>query len=378
MASNRFHRSFRVSISAAVAVAFVLLSRIGAEPIDAQSTPASAVLGRAAWDAIRSGRVDEAAETFRQAIAIDQRDGGLFLGAGLAAHLLGRTAEARRALEQALQIDPRLTNAALLLGEIAYRDGDLQSAIRTYEEALSRTPANSQLQDKLARWRREASLHDSFARRISDHFTVLFEGPPEQPTAELALQILEAAYWRIGASVSSYPSEPVTVVLYSQEQFRDITRSPQWAGGLFDGNIRVPVRGALERRDELQRVLTHEFTHALIWAVAPRVVPTWLNEGLAVLFEGEHLDWATRRLQSAHQRFALSDLHRPFSNLNAEQAAVAYAESGLAVHALVERIGGGGVGGLLQELARGTEFDAAFQRFALISYADFQNQRAEQ
>jgi hypothetical protein len=48
------------------------------------------------------------------------------------------------------------------------------------------------------------------------------------------------------------------------------------------------------------------------------------------------------------------------------------------VHALVERIGGGGVGGLLQELARGTEFDAAFQRFALISYADFQNQRAEQ
>ena len=67
-------------------------------------------------------------------------------------------------------------------------------AIRTYEDALSREPGNPQLQDTLARWRREEELHDAFDRRLSDHFTVLFEGPAEQPIAERALQMLEAAY----------------------------------------------------------------------------------------------------------------------------------------------------------------------------------------
>ena len=60
--------------------------------------------------------------------------------------------------------------------------------------------------------------------------------------------------------------------------------------------------------------------------------------------------------------------------LNAQQAAVAYAESALAAQALVERVGGGRMAGFLTELAAGTEFDAVFQRFALVSYADFQNE----
>ena len=128
----------------------------------------------------------------------------------------------------------------------------------------------------------------------------------------------------------------MTVILYTEQQFSDVTRAPEWAGASFDGKIRVPVRGALERPGELERVLAHEFTHALVWSLAPRVVPTWLNEGLAVLFEGQNLDWATRRLHSAPQRFALSDLHRSFSQLNAEQAAVAYAESPLAAQASSE------------------------------------------
>ena len=174
-----------------------------------------------------------------------------------------------------------------------------------------------------------------------------------------------------------YPSSPITVVLYTLEHFRDITRSPQWAGGMFDGKIRVPVPGALERPDEFQRVLTHEFTHALIWTLAPRGVPTWLNEGLAVLFEGRNLDWVARRLDSAPQRFALSDLHRSFSGLNAEQAAVAYAESAVAAQAFIERVGASAMAGFLTELAARTAFDAVFQRFALTSYAEFQNELAQ-
>ena len=38
------------------------------------------------------------------------------------------------------------------------------------------------------------------------------------------------------------------MVLYSKEQFRDVTQSPSWAGGLYDGRIRLPVAGRIDEK----------------------------------------------------------------------------------------------------------------------------------
>ena len=100
------------------------------------------------------------------------------------------------------------------------------------------------------------------------HFTVLFEGPAEAPLAARAVEILEKAYWKIGAALYAYPPDVITVVLYTREQFRDVTQSPAWAGGAFDGRIRVPVQGALQNLAEFERVLTHELTHAFVRSIA--------------------------------------------------------------------------------------------------------------
>jgi hypothetical protein len=81
---------------------------------------------------------------------------------------------------------------------------------------------------------------------------------------------------------------------------------------------------------------------------------------------------ARRQLQAARERFALADLHSPFSALTTEQAAVAYAESGLAAQALLDRAGGVGVTDLLTDLSEGVDFSAAFERRALTPYAEFQ------
>ena len=98
---------------------------------------------------------------------------------------------------------------------------------------------------QLDAWRKEANLHSGFHRKLGNHFTVLFEGPAEADLADRAVAILEGAYRRIGTALSTYPTGRITVVLYTREQFRDITQSPDWAGGAFDGRIRVPVQGAL-------------------------------------------------------------------------------------------------------------------------------------
>jgi tetratricopeptide (TPR) repeat protein len=280
--------------------------------------------------------------------------------------------EARTALQEAVQLNPKLTAAALLLGDITYRMGDLETAVRTYEAALEVEPNNAQIQGRLESWRKEAALHNRFQQSLSPHFTVLFEGPAEQRLAAAAVDALEAAYWRIGTTLLAYPSGIITVVLYTDEQFRDITRSPTWAGGVFDGKIRVPMRGALNDPRQLEKVLAHEFTHALVKSLAPRGVPTWVNEGLAVVFEMGDLKWAERLARQAPSLVPLPRLHDGFLSLPADQVPLAYAESALAVRMLIERGEALSLASLLQDLAQGGDFTAAFERHFYLSYSDFQ------
>ena len=93
--------------------------------------------------------------------------------------------------------------------------------------------------------------------------------------AAQAIESLNRAFWRVCDVFGAYPPRSVPVVLYSGEQFQDVTRSPKWAAAAFDGTIRVPMRGAGEQGEDLDRVLSHEFTHALIRSLATRGLPTW-------------------------------------------------------------------------------------------------------
>ena len=61
------------------------------------------------------------------------------------------------------------------------------------------------------------------------------------------------------------------------------------------------MRGAVEKGEELDRVLAHEFAHALIRSLATRGVPTWLNEGLASVLESDDLGWASDTVAQASQ-----------------------------------------------------------------------------
>ena len=346
---------------------------IFATSVLAQGVPGTraAAAGRAGWEAIRTGRSQEAAAAFAEAISAEPRDPSLYLGAGLAAHLLGQATKARQSLEQALELAPNYTTASLLLGEILYRGSDLDGAIRVYEAALTHAPNHEALMRRLAEWRRESALHSRFFQSNGSHFTVLFEGPSDEQLAARAIELLEAAYWRIGTAFYTFPEQVITVVLYTQEQFRDITRSPDWAAAVYDGRIRVPVRGALTRPDELERVLAHEFTHVLVRTLAPQGVPTWLNEGLAVLFENGGEQWADRTIASASRRLPYAKLNGSFAGLTGRDARLAYAQSALAAQRLVDLAGTPAVVALLQDLAQGEPFERAFERRTLIPYPTF-------
>jgi tetratricopeptide (TPR) repeat protein len=328
--------------------------------------------GRAGWEAIREGRTEDAAVAFADAIRQQPRDASLYVGAALAAQLLGDMAHARESLEQALTLAPNLTVASLLLGDLLYRQSDLQGAIRVYEAALSYAPGDKTISSRLARLRDEPSPEKGFFQSQSAHFTVLFEGPADEELARRAVEILEDAYWRVGTALYTFPDHVITVVLYTEQQFRDTTRSPAWAAAAYDGRIRIPMRGALQQAPgELERVLVHELTHAMIRAIAPRGVPTWLNEGLAVMFEPQGLQWAAETMAGLPARIPLDQLAGSFDQLSGTQAKIAYAESADAARRLFDEVGGAGVVALLQDIARGVPLADAFERRMLTPYSAF-------
>ena len=357
-----------MAILQCLALALMTSTAVAAAQID----PKTALLEQAGWNALEASQPHAAAEAFRAAVASDPKNPRLYLGAGAAAYLERRDQDAKDAFEHALALDPRLTRARALLGRVLHRSGDLIGAIRTYETLTSEAPDDQEARSALERWRREADLHDRMQQTIGAHFTVSFEGPEEATLAAKALESLERAFWRIGDTLGLYPVEPIAVVLYTAEQFRDITRSPAWAAGAFDGRIRVPMGGALENEAELDRVLAHEFTHALIRSLAARGVPTWLNEGLATSLESGDLGWAERRLREVQRPVALTELQTSFGRLAGAEAQLAYATSALAVRRLAEEAGGFAITNLLRDLGDGVDFDAAFAHRMQRSFADFQ------
>jgi tetratricopeptide (TPR) repeat protein len=327
----------------------------------AQAAPAEAA--RTGFTALERGDADAASTVFRGALSRHPRDPVLLYGAGIAAHLLGRERDALHLLQQALEFEPRLTQASVLLGGIAHREGDLDLAIKTYERALVHEPANMAMRQQLVAWRREAAVHERYETLKDDRFTIMFDGPAQQRIAERATNTLWTAFWRIAKTLGSAPAAPINVVFYTQQQFHDITGAPEWAGGAFDGQIRIPLRGAAENLPEFDRMLTHELAHAMLNSIAPRNVPAWLNEGLAMYFEGHDVASAERRLAAARVFVPLAALRNGFGGLDLPQARVAYEESAFATHALLQRIGSAGLAALLQDLDAGQTIEQAVERF---------------
>lgn len=327
-------------------------------------------LNDAGWKALRDGYQDRAARLFGEALTLRPNDPVLLTGAGAAAHAQGKQKEAMTSLQRALETRPGLTEASVLLGQIAFDEGEIDLAIRTYESALKYAPGDAELTRTLDQWRRDATVHQSFDELRYERFRVLFQGHAEQSLARQATDIFNSAFFSIANNLGEYPPNTIVAVLYTEQQFRDITRAPAWAGGEYDGRIRIPVAGASQQPEVFEKVLTHELTHAILTGIAANGVPAWLHEGLAQHFDGTDASAAARRMKALGRSVPLKQLEGSFGRLNAAEARVAYDESLLAVNVMAERPAFGWTR-LLHQLDDGQSFEDAIRSFGF-SYADLE------
>ncbi len=81
------------------------------------------------------GKLEEALQSYREAVALDPGPQGL-VSLGYVLKELGQADEARLALEQATRLDPAQFDATYMLGTLALENQDYQPAIRYFSRAL--------------------------------------------------------------------------------------------------------------------------------------------------------------------------------------------------------------------------------------------------
>lgn len=331
---------------------------------------------RIAWNQVNLSEYEAALTGFQDAIALHSQEFSFYIGLGVSYHRLKKETQAKEAAEKALRLARNEPAPYKLLGEIAYQNDQLDEALGYFEKALQLGPGAPNLPSIIEKLQRERQVQSQFQQEATIHFTVKFEGHEERGIADQVVRILEEAYGEIGKNFSYYPDSPITVILYSDQQFRDISRTPAWTGGLFDGKLRIPTEGAGSSPEVLNRVLYHEYTHAIVYALADGRVPTWLNEGLALNLEkGNPASWGPL-LQGAirtNSLIPLQDLHGSFMNMDEATAQLSYAESYSAVKYLMDQYGMFAIQSLLKDLSRKRDFATAFEDRFFIPYTEFQS-----
>jgi tetratricopeptide (TPR) repeat protein len=316
-----------------------------------------------------------ARDAFEEALRYVDTDAAAHLGLGIANFHLKDDRAAERELNRAIELKPRDKTVYQVLGDLAYRRDDLAAAMANWEKALEIDPSDAALKSRFERIRREHQTEKDFNRDVTSHFSIKYEGREKIEAGRIVLRILEDAYGEIGRALSYYPDQEIAVILYTNQQFQEVTDAPGWSGGIYDGKIRIPVGGIEQETPGLRRLLIHEYSHAVVRAITRRV-PTWLNEGLAQHFEGREIGPRQKeilhQLAKSEQLPSLRSLEGSFMGLSGPQASYAYLVSLSAVRHMVERYGMYRVRMMLDELASGADTGRAISNALLISQEEFE------
>jgi tetratricopeptide (TPR) repeat protein len=326
---------------------------------------------------------DEAIEQYRAALPFAEKHPDLLAATlvRLAVVHLHRSeySAALEYLDRARGVVPNSLAVARLSGWAYYGLDRLDEAVAQWKIAQQIEP-DADVEKLLAKATTDLQAESGFRNGQTSHFTLHYEGSATPQLAAEILRALEEDFRAIQGQLRFAPQEPVAVVLYTQQDFRDITRAPSWAGAWNDGRIRVPVQGVSSVSDTLSRILRHELTHSFVRQKTFGHCPQWLHEGLAQWMEGRRTGDAARALVAAYDRRQyppLKAIEGSWADFSATQAWMAYAWSLASVEYIVANSGMWGVERLLNELASGVAIEPALGSALQTNYQDIERETAD-
>ncbi|HET8644235.1 MAG TPA: hypothetical protein VFO85_02025, partial [Vicinamibacteria bacterium] len=265
--------------------------------------------------------------------------------------------------------DPRAAHSHELLGDALAAMGDRAAAESAYRSSLSLRP-DPQVERKLAEVGPAPAGAGGGAR-----FRLRYDGGVNEPVASSVLSELDAAYADFSKRLGFRPDDAIEVVLQAEAEFQDGGRTPEWAAGLNDGTIRVPIRGLDRPTAELLAVLRHELAHSFVAARTRGNSPTWLQEGISQWLEGADPARADQQMAELARRKALPSLlslEAPFHAMAGPEAVQAYAASLSGVAHIIRLRKEAGLLRLLAALSDGLPSEEALPVATALSYPEFQ------
>lgn len=201
------------------------------------------------------------------------------------AKAMGRADEHLLAVRRARQLLPADPAVGLALAEATRDSADLDEAIEGLSTSLAADPSPG-----LARWRArlevQRDIQRDYRRQTRGGVTLLWPGEALSPRdADQLIEVVDRGLDDAAAFTGTTRRRALTVVVYpSRSELLAVSCVATWAGGLYDGTLRVvaaPVDGGVEAT-----ALRHETLHAQLSPVAP-LAPRWFHEGVAQAFAHE-------------------------------------------------------------------------------------------
>ncbi len=361
-----------------------------AEFDQAAQSGSAAAMSRAALAHIAAGNfelehndADHSIEHFRAALRLAANQPKVLFATLIALSYLHLVrSEYSAALEylgQARRITPGSGTVAELTGWADYGLNRLDDAIKEWETS-QRTNPSPETAALLEKVRRDLGVEQGTNSGESSHFLLHYQGGATPQLANEILRTLEDQFRTLQTDLRFAPAEPIGVILYTGESFRDITRAPGWASALNDGRLRIPVQGLDSVNQDLSRVLKHELTHSFIHQMTLGHCPTWLNEGLAQWEEGRRSAENARPLIAAFDRGSFTPLDRlegSWLQFPAPVAGFAYAWALAAVESIMARSGPLTMNRLLANLSTASSSEIALREVIQIDYAELDKQTAD-
>lgn len=289
----------------------------------------------------------------------------------------GNYRQALEAARRATLLAPDSPDAFTVLGFAQFVSDRSQDAIGSWKRSLQLRP-DATVQQYLAKAQREVAAESDFSESETGHFTLRYQG--RQTSDEFRrqlLQALEADYDDLASQLDAEPRYSIPVVLYTEQEFFDVTHAPSWTGAMNDGKLRIPVSGLTEMTPDLARVLKHELAHSFINQLSAGRCPQWLHEGIAQLLEprtaapfGARLG----QLMSAHQALPFNMLEGSFVRFTTPEARLAYDESLAAAEYIRDTYGMDDLVRILRRIAEGSSTEAALRATIHTGYAGLENE----
>jgi hypothetical protein len=275
------------------------------------------------------------------------------VGYALSEMALGHDGIALSAVLDGLARDPEVAELHELLGDLRDREERVEEALSAWRESF-RLNSNDRVREKILKAEREMNVGRDYDVAATSHFNVRYDGDVDARLADEIMDYLEEQYGVLASEFRHAPPQPINLLLYPTREFREVTRAPEWVGGLYDGKIRVPLGGLSRLDPRAQAVLRHEMTHAFVHSKTRGQCPRWLHEGLAQIMEG-------RRLSRADTA-KVAELLRRIEPAEWESEGFSYPAALSLTLFLQERRGFDGLIWTLDEMGDGLDVDAALRR----------------